>query len=79
MTELTDDTAKGKPANHHAFPGNGRYGMTLRDWFAGQTAPIIIAAMAAGDYGTEGGEPAVVAANHAYRMADAMIAARGEA
>jgi len=64
-----------------AFPfterdGNGEHyhshgGMTLRDWFAGQA----LAGMLASE-GDEGGYQPDVAADRAYRVADAMLAAR---
>ena len=68
-----------------AFPNTGNSnwalepeaGMSLRDWFAGRFAPVIVAAMAADQYETEGKDPATLAAEHAYRCADAMLAARG--
>ena len=56
------------------------HGMSLRDYFAGQALPAIIAAACAGQH--HPGEGSMAASNEdriafdAYRMADAMIAAR---
>lgn len=74
------------PENPPAFPEvpgdfnayEGRAGMTLRDWFAGQALASVIAALQR--------EPAFdlerslrLAARGAYIVADAMLAERGEA
>lgn len=63
-----------RPENPYAFPSpdDGRpsdgYGMTLRDWFAGQAIsnPNLLALKRE------------VAADYAYRMADAMLAERAK-
>lgn len=55
------------------------YGMTLRDWFAGQALPAIIAATSAGQHQVmREGDTSIVAGitRDAYEMADAMLAAR---
>jgi hypothetical protein len=56
-------------------------GMSLRDWFAGQALPAVIAATAAGQHrpvpntGDKAGLDAAIARD-AYALADAMIEAR---
>ena len=57
-----------------AFPGpfQGHYGMTLRDWFAGQA----LAALLGGSARPVSGLSAEDYAATAYKMADALIAAR---
>jgi hypothetical protein len=65
-----------QPDNPSAFPTPYRNGMTLRDWFAGQALPVIIA-----DLGHEGNDVPVAdmprySAKGAYVYADAMLAAR---
>lgn len=52
-----------------AFPCEGHYGMTLRDWFAGQ-------ALGAVYEDTGAGTPYAHIAKVAYNMADAMLAER---
>lgn len=54
----------------NGMPNGHDMGMTLRDWFAGQALPGIIA-----QPNLEGHNPAVVA-KWAYEYADAMLAAR---
>lgn len=60
-----------------AFPTPARYGMTLRDWFAGQALAGIIAAAAHPDNTDlpRRDDTSVIA----YAYADAMLKARGEA
>ncbi len=55
-----------------AFPSEytGQYGMTLRDWFAGQAIGGIITAHTRVDGGYQVG----LVVNEAYLVADAMIA-----
>jgi hypothetical protein len=57
----------------------GSYGMTLRDWFAGQA---LAGDISADDVGTVTGlrskEYAAMIAARAYQMADAMLEARKE-
>ena len=48
-------------------------GMTLRDWFAGQAVSEYA------KYGLNGHAPADLVAAAAYELADAMLAARGDA
>ena len=61
-----------------AFPtpcdgfGGMTYGMTLRDWFAGQA----LAGLIAQSMGTAIGSTPSTGAGYAYRCADAMLAAR---
>lgn len=53
-------------------------GMTLRDYFAGQALAGIVAADAVYNSAIDSGlDPVVLAAQSAYSLADAMIAARG--
>lgn len=62
--------AAGGPAFPVSLPGvgdNGWHGMTLRDWFAGQALVGLAPQSAAVDS----------TARYAYRLADAMLAARG--
>lgn len=73
-----------KPTGGSAFPvtsidGFADYGMTLRDWFAGQALAAIIAVTSAGQHQPEKkhGKGVVDSmALEAYAMADAMLAAR---
>lgn len=71
--------------NPPAFPSQGfgsdglpmespSYGMSLRDWFAGQA---LTGALAGGEYAISGGTEEHIAAL-AYNFADAMITARTE-
>ena len=67
-----------KPENPYAFPMSEgerhyqEYGMTLRDWFAGQALAGMLAYQ--GSYGT-GNDPCNNAAR-AYEHADTMLAER---
>lgn len=69
-------------ATLYAFPmGNpeqgGYDGMSLRDWFAGQALPAVIAATSAGQHDLCGtGSVVEQLAQEAYRLADAMLVAR---
>ena len=54
-----------------------RYGMTLRDWFAGQTMSAIITGDANSSYEQIGNSGKEISAA-AYAVADAMLAAREE-
>jgi len=62
------------------YPSNP--GMTLRDWFAGQALPAIIAATSAGQHQpgvrSSGMTIAQAMAGDAYDLADAMLAARSK-
>ena len=66
--------AEAHPLEHRSF------GMSLRDWFAGQALPAVISATSAGRHTPAGvlrGEKIDVAiAMDAYAMADAMLEAR---
>ena len=56
-------------------------GMTLRDWFAGQALAGMLALPSdpdTGNFHNNCGEPFIGAAEYAYRMADAMLAARSK-
>ena len=73
------------PENPQAFPclddnGNGLYmrdpGMTLRDYFAGQALPAAIMRNYGNDWGKDGVRHLPLAAEWAYRAADAMLTAR---
>ena len=63
-----------------AFPGNGAWGMTLADWFAGQALMGAFAGAGSegypfsADYGDGSEDPSVTVARHCYLLADAMIA-----
>lgn len=60
-----------------AFPTEFYSGMSLRDWFAGQALPQVMAIYDAANGHTIGADhfPRNCTA-HAYKMADAMLAAR---
>ena len=58
-----------------AFPCNREDGMTLRDWFAGQALAGLMTAKAR--YYLDAGNGASPARD-AYKLADAMLAARRE-
>jgi len=73
------------PAGGPAFPKvpdsirNGSAGMSLRDWFAGQALPAVIDATSAGQHQPLGSNEIgleAAMARDAYKLADAMIAAR---
>ncbi len=67
-----------KPAFPVSIPGcgdNGWHGMTLRDYFAGQSL-IAISGLWKGSIGDFDNEAADRTARAAYRMADAMLAAQ---
>ena len=68
-------TGEGMGSPHYDEPG-----MTLRDWFAGQAIGRVIDAYIVGNGACLGSAhmPPNCAA-HAYRIADAMLAARGDA
>lgn len=70
-------TLIGLPVGENA---EGRVGMSLRDWFAGQAMPKIMK-LCRNDTGANHGEPggfAAYCAKHAYEFADAMIAERAK-
>lgn len=70
---MSSKTNGGPAFPHIAADGHRDYhsGLTIRDWFAGQ-----VVAAAASHYGFN--EPgADMLAEHAYRVADAMIRERG--
>lgn len=78
-----------KPDNPPAFPSpmipewsEGANGMTLRDYFAGQVIPAVIAATSAGrHHPVRFGENTTLhqgMARDAYEMADAMLAERAK-
>lgn len=62
----------------HRLEASG--GLTLRDWFAGQVMPAVIAATSAGQHSPEFRHDDMSAvlpmARDAYALADAMLAAR---
>jgi hypothetical protein len=62
--------------NPRAFPGNSNYGMSLRDYFAGQA----LAGDMADDALPSDASPALLAerAHLYYRIADAMLKIRAE-
>jgi hypothetical protein len=61
----------------YPFPDTG---MSLRDWFAGQVMPVVIAATSAGQHSPEFRHDDISAvlpmARDAYALADAMLTAR---
>lgn len=72
------------PENPQAFPHGdpthgGDIGMTLRDWFAGQTlAGLVSATDSTGVWTAPLGDDADITAERAYRVADAMLAERAK-
>jgi hypothetical protein len=68
--------AYNKLNNPRAFPGNSNYGMSLRDYFAGQA----LAGELAGERLSGDASPAVLEqrAQLYYRLADAMLKVRAE-
>lgn len=70
----------GGPAYPHGYSAqaNSMPGMSLRDWFAGQALAGMLAMPEHdnGNFHNNCGEPFIGPARYAYRMADAMIAAR---
>jgi hypothetical protein len=79
MSQRIED---GGPAFPITVPVEFQYaydGMSLRDWFAGQALPAVIAATSAGQHHLQV-EPEQTAeralADAAYKLADAMLAAR---
>jgi hypothetical protein len=70
---MAADTPKNEPAFPRNYDANGHNGMTIRDWFAGQALTGLAASIrgpGCADWDYYG--------NGAYRIADAMIAAREE-
>lgn len=73
------------PANPFAFPSpdDGRpsdgYGMTLRDWFAGQALIGIATKGMPSSLGGDLERYLLASGTTAYAYADAMLAARGDA
>jgi len=66
----------GGPAFGHGDPVHGGDpGMTLRDWFAGQALAGMLASEGSGGLSWGANEDI---AQHAYKMADAMLAAGEE-
>lgn len=71
-----------QPENPCAFPSGDfigvepGYGMTLRDWFAGQALPQAVAIADAADIEGTNEELAIGVANLSYLIADAMLNAR---
>ncbi len=69
-----------EPENPYAFPApdDGRpldgYGMTLRDWFAGQA--LVGCIMDRASWGVNHSDKADDFARYAYAIADAMLSAR---
>ena len=68
------------PNDNDPHPQNWSTGMTLRDWFAGQALPALMAKAYKVLEGTLGLEDGItvfsVASKAAYRCADAMLEAR---
>lgn len=74
MTELADNPQAFPCPTHIAHSG-----MTLRDWFAGQLAPVAFATDHGNEWGQSGVRHRQIAAETAYDWADAMLAARAAA
>lgn len=74
------------PQNPPAFPrtpggivSQEHMGMTMRDWFAGQALPAVIAALSAGQHSVHPNMTILESATtDAYAMADAMLAERAK-
>ena len=64
-----------------AFPSGIEAGMALRDYFAGQALPVILAPILASAFSDEeeARKGTTTVARAAYEMADAMLAARSAA
>lgn len=72
---MLDIAKAGGPAFPRTYSAEGHNGMTLRDWFAGQ---IVAAAMTnAEGVQSVSNDLLVSVAAQAYRVADAMLVARG--
>jgi hypothetical protein len=75
MSEQIKDGGPAFPVS--AMETHGTYGMTLRDYFAAKAFPAVLSAYVEANgrcIGTD--HVAYNCASHAYRMADAMLAAR---
>jgi hypothetical protein len=70
VTDIKDDGGPAFPPHHN--PATHEYGMSLRDWFAGQA----INGMLAGRGGPVHPHLFYVDADIAYQIADAMLEAR---
>lgn len=78
MSKINDGGPAFAYGNHEQ---GGASGMSLRDWFAGQALAGMMAMPSdpySGNFHNNCGEPFTGAAEYAYRMADAMLAARGQ-
>lgn len=64
-----------RPDGQHA--AGGHYGMSLRDWFAGQAVGAIISSFAT-DFREDGETIPQLFARKAYAIADAMLAERAK-
>jgi len=64
------------PFDVNDYVGDGSEGMTLRDWFAGESLDIASTLEHAHPTGSEGQPTYAGIATRAYYMADAMLAAR---
>ncbi len=71
-TQVSDDGGLAFPSAPEGY--EPAHGMTLRDWFAGQALAGILANEGVG----RTVDTKLADAMHAYRMADAMLAARKE-
>ena len=81
MTDNIDDGGPAFPTKPNTQPGFYlHHGMSLRDWFAGQALPAVIAATGAGQHmpATRDSDTHIEFAitRDAYFIADAMLAAR---
>jgi hypothetical protein len=61
---------------HCATIIGGEDGMSLRDWFAGQLAPLCFDQHHGNDWGQAGVKHASISAEKAYAWADALLAER---
>ena len=66
------------PKNEQAFPDEFNDGMTLRDYFAAKAMPSILHYFLKVDFHLKDNSWMEGVAMDAYKMADAMLEARGE-
>lgn len=85
MSEMKHDGGPAFPPAYEPDPNDYTKavyrGLTKRDWFAAQALAGMLAMPSdpdSGNFHNNCGEPFIGAARYAYRMADAMLAARAE-
>lgn len=78
MSQQFDNGGPAFPTGPNSWGRDESDGMTLRDWFAGQALPQIIAINEKVTANRDAPYEAVlkVTAEHCYRIADAMLSAR---